>query len=94
MPDIDTDTIIVSYDEVTLEVEYEVYESDKHKRVVYTATPIGLADQAVLNAIEEHLKMKKDKHRLLENSFEMAPTEGEKTDEKYPRLRAFVRVKV
>ncbi len=73
MPNITTDTIIVSYDEVTLEVEYEVYESEKQKRVVYTATPIGLADQAVLNAIDKHLEMKKDRHRLLENVFEMAP---------------------
>ncbi len=54
------DTIIVNYDEVTLQIDYELYETEKNKRIVYNATPIGLADQAVLNAIEEHLKMKKN----------------------------------
>ena len=73
MPNITTGTIIVHYDEVTLEVEYEAYESEKHKKVVYTATPLGLTDQAVLNAIDQHLEMKKNRHRLLENVFEMAP---------------------
>ena len=59
MKNITTGTIVVHYDEVSLEVDYELYETEKHRRIVFRAKPIGLAEEAVLNAIEEHLKMKK-----------------------------------
>ncbi len=65
MKNITEDTIVVHYDEVSLEVTYELYESEKHRRISFRAKPIGLAEQAVLNAIEEHLKMKANKDERL-----------------------------
>jgi hypothetical protein len=60
MKNITEDTIVVHYDEVSLEISYELYEGENHRRIVFNTKPFGLAEQAILNAIEEHLKMKKD----------------------------------
>jgi hypothetical protein len=70
MKNITEDTIVVHYDEVSLQVEYEVYESENHRHISFRAKPIGLAEQAVLNAIEEHLKMKKNKDKRLDGGGE------------------------
>ena len=70
MKNITTDTIVVHYDEVSLQVDYELYETEKNRRIVFRAKPMGLAEQAVLNAIEEHIKMKKNKDVRIKTSFE------------------------
>ncbi len=71
MSNITQDTIVVHYDEVSLEISYELYESEKHRRIVFNTKPFGLAEQAILNAIEEHIKMKKNNDvRLVRKVFE------------------------
>ena len=65
MKNITEGSIVVNYDEVTLHVDYELYESENHRRISFSAKPTGLAEQAVLNAIEEHLKMKKNDDKRL-----------------------------
>lgn len=70
MKNITEGSIVVHYDEVTLHVDYELYESENHRRISFRAKPTGLAEQAVLNAIEEHLKMKKNKDGRIKTSFE------------------------
>lgn len=81
MANITTDTIIVNYDEVTLKVDYEVYESKTHQRIVFNTEPLGLTEQAILNAIEEHLKMKKEAPKDEGRSFLEARRTSEGEDE-------------
>ncbi len=66
MNNITQDTIVVHYDEVSLEISYELYEGKNYRRIVFNTKPFGLAEQAILNAIEEHLKMKANNDVRLE----------------------------
>jgi hypothetical protein len=70
MKNITEGTIVVHYDEVSLEVSYEFYESEKHRRIAFNVKPMGLAEQAILNAIEEHLKMIKEGDKRLDRGGE------------------------
>lgn len=64
MKNITEGTIVVHYDEVSLEISYELYETEKHRRIVFNTKPMGLAEEAILNAIEEHLKTEKNIKRM------------------------------
>ncbi len=66
MKNIEQDTIVVHYDEVSLEISYELYKGKKQERIVFNTKPFGLVEQAIINAIDKHIEMKKNNAVCLE----------------------------
>jgi hypothetical protein len=52
-----TETIVVHYDEVTLLVEFEIYEEPERRTTILNVTPIGLIYEAIDSAIKKRLEI-------------------------------------